>query len=626
VLPTSDPTTDEETPVSFEVTASDPDGDSLTYKWLLDDVEEAGETTDSYELVPDYDMSGVHKVKVVVNDSALETEYEWGVVVDNVNRPPVADATVNKTRPGIGLSVQFDASASTDPDGQSLSYIWDFGDGSTPVGGNPLDHIYKKPGIYTATVTASDGTDQDQATVEVDVNITEDWMSQSFGTISQMVVYDIDNDGTKEIIFGAVEDLSGNDVTGFLYIYDGKNHNQEWKSGDIGKVLDIKIGNVDGDPADEIVIGTIEALNPVATGGDYSGRVLALDGVNPATTDFDSGDIGQVRAVGIRDLDNDDTLEIVAVHTDTFRSSLSTETYYGNITIWGDSGAAIVQEWTSTNFGGSGSVIVTDDIDGDNMNETIIGTMDSLDIMAGDYTGRVVTLGYTGATYTIENTNPNVGNVISMAVADPDKDSNTEVLVGAQANSIPTDHLEGYLYVLTETLTQEVKSADLGVVNCIEVIDVDNDNVNEIILGVYYNQTEDPNNANVFYPEGEMYILNGATHNEKYKASDDIDIGGVISLDVGNIDESGTLEIAVGTEEKIDASGNFEGSVYVFFYNLSVTSFEFLWESPTLDRVNALVIDDLDDDGFFDLVFGTEEKNAPPYTGKIYVYTNANKD
>ena len=246
--------------------------------------------------------------------------------------------------------------------------------------------------------------------------------------------------------------------------------------------------------------------------------------------------------------------------------------------------------------------------------------------MGGDYTGRVVTLGYTGATYTIENTNANVGNVISMTVADPDKDSNTEVLVGAQANSIPTDHLEGYLYVLTDTLTQEWKSADLGLVNCVEVIDVDNDNVNEIILGVYYNQTEDPNNANVFYPEGEMYILNGATHNEKYKASDDINIDGVISLDVGNIDESGTLEIAVGTEEKIDASGNYEGSVYVFFYNLSVTSFEFLWESPTLDRVNALVIDDLDDDGFFDLVFGTEEKNAPPYTGKIYVYTNANKD
>jgi PKD repeat protein len=45
----------------------------------------------------------------------------------------------------------------TDPDGDSLTYEWDFGDGSAKGSGIKLKHTYSRVGTYTATVTASDG-------------------------------------------------------------------------------------------------------------------------------------------------------------------------------------------------------------------------------------------------------------------------------------------------------------------------------------------------------------------------------------------------------------------------------------------------------------------------------------
>ncbi len=84
-----------------------------------------------------------------INYNDIAVEGEW-----RVNRRPVADAGDDRTSLE-GAWVRFDASASTDPDGDALSFHWRFGDGATATGVAP-SHVYADDGVYTVTLTVED--------------------------------------------------------------------------------------------------------------------------------------------------------------------------------------------------------------------------------------------------------------------------------------------------------------------------------------------------------------------------------------------------------------------------------------------------------------------------------------
>ena len=56
-----------------------------------------------------------------------------------------------------GSPFPFDASASSDPDDDPLTYAWDFGDGNTEVVTSPVvEHVYRNNGTFLATLVVSD--------------------------------------------------------------------------------------------------------------------------------------------------------------------------------------------------------------------------------------------------------------------------------------------------------------------------------------------------------------------------------------------------------------------------------------------------------------------------------------
>ncbi len=75
-----------------------------------------------------------------------------------VNLPPLAHIAAGPAVTGqMPLTVHFDAGGSTDPEGEPLTYTWDFGDGSPEATGQQVSHSYQSvPGSMTASLTVTD--------------------------------------------------------------------------------------------------------------------------------------------------------------------------------------------------------------------------------------------------------------------------------------------------------------------------------------------------------------------------------------------------------------------------------------------------------------------------------------
>jgi PKD repeat protein len=77
-------------------------------------------------------------------------------VPGSTNQPPTA-APGGPYAGNEGTSVSFNGATSSDPDGQALTYDWDFGDGSAHGTGATPSHMYADNGSYTVSLTVNDG-------------------------------------------------------------------------------------------------------------------------------------------------------------------------------------------------------------------------------------------------------------------------------------------------------------------------------------------------------------------------------------------------------------------------------------------------------------------------------------
>jgi len=151
--------------IQFDGSASrDDDEDSLTYYWEFGD----GNDGSSVNPVHSYDVPGEYTVTLLVNDGLVDSVLST-TTATIPDRKPIAiiSGTYNIE---LGEQIQFDGTQSYDPEGNALSYLWQFGDGVIRSGATPV-HTYHSGGNFTVSLTVHDGV-QNSDTVEVNVQVS----------------------------------------------------------------------------------------------------------------------------------------------------------------------------------------------------------------------------------------------------------------------------------------------------------------------------------------------------------------------------------------------------------------------------------------------------------------------
>jgi PKD repeat protein len=136
---------------TFDATATDPDGDPLSYAWEFGD----GGTSTAEDPSHGYTGGGDYSVTLTVDDGTNQTVVANTVTVTGPggNNPPA----VSFDWQCVDLDCSFDSTA-TDADGDLLTYDWAFGDGGSSSAEDP-SHSYTSAGDYLVTLTVDDGTD-----------------------------------------------------------------------------------------------------------------------------------------------------------------------------------------------------------------------------------------------------------------------------------------------------------------------------------------------------------------------------------------------------------------------------------------------------------------------------------
>lgn len=97
-------------------------------------------------------------------------ELRW-LAPEIVPDPPTATFSVQPNQLVVNEAITFDASGSTSPDADIVSYTWDFGDGSeVDTTESKINHTYEVGGVYTVSLVVTD-TNNLSAETSTDVTI-----------------------------------------------------------------------------------------------------------------------------------------------------------------------------------------------------------------------------------------------------------------------------------------------------------------------------------------------------------------------------------------------------------------------------------------------------------------------
>jgi hypothetical protein len=333
-----------------------------------------------------------------------------------------------------------------------------------------------------------------------------EWQSQHLdGPFYAIEVGDTDNDGDNEIVIISFESNSGYG-DGIIQIFDAVTHELEWKS-DANMfggyawtgIHDVKIGDVDDDSEQEIV---------VATDRLYDGAIYVINGTSHLIEQsyiYDDG--APIFSLAIADVDNDNQTEIIAGGSIANSGAPGVYVYVIN-------GSTGVVEWHSINLSGMWSAVTAlelADIDNDSVLEIValndnvfvidgishqqwqstlsgcngldlydIDYDDIEDIVVGTGSGKLIAID--GQNYSEKfNFTASSNEIVGLQTYDIQNDGNNEIIFGSA----------GQLNIFSISNANVIwQSETLGTIagrfNSIVVSDMDSDQRTEIIIGTDY--------------------------------------------------------------------------------------------------------------------------------------------
>ncbi|MBA7468865.1 hypothetical protein ES707_04121 [subsurface metagenome] len=194
-LPTSSPpvldaigdkSVDEGQELSLTISATDPNGDTITYSATGTAIDaNATFSSQTFIWTPSYSQAGTYPVTFIASDGQAQDSETITITVNNVNRPPVfwiiGDKSVNENS-----TLSFSVSA-TDPDGDTISYSLEGLPTGAVFGSQTFTWTpgYDQAGTYSVTFIASDGEDQDSEPITITViNVNRPPVLSSIGNKS----------------------------------------------------------------------------------------------------------------------------------------------------------------------------------------------------------------------------------------------------------------------------------------------------------------------------------------------------------------------------------------------------------------------------------------------------------
>ena len=254
--------------------------------------------------------------KNMVDQEGVNLIAEWiNSLTPTTSFPPEAVLSANPVFGLAPLSVTFDASGSSDQDGDNLNFTWDFGDnsGSTET---IVSHVYNSPGEYTATLTVSDGQNTDETSVLITVNNS----NPGSNTVSFSDSTNLLNGDNYSGVAMAVSDMNGDGKDDIIRFNQAEVLNVQYQGVANQNFTSHSIGQVSTKNQWSVCIADFDknGFNDILCGGAYDNiKLIHNDDGNTSymSSILSNSDIF-IQGSNFVDINGDNWVDIFACHDD----------------------------------------------------------------------------------------------------------------------------------------------------------------------------------------------------------------------------------------------------------------------------------------------------------------------